>query len=119
MKNFASTSFFRLFDLMLSTGNTGLKVAQWEYGGAEWVRDRYSLLGPAHGIVIEIFTVRKTGRHGWSFMVTKENWWAGQESQAIKSTRWARPLTGRRTEIMQWLRDKELELDRALPGSGH
>jgi len=56
MKNFASPSFYRTFDLLLGTINPSAKVAYWTYGDVEWVRDRYSITGRTHGIIIEIFT---------------------------------------------------------------
>jgi len=113
MKNFASPSFFRLFDMMLGNSNPGLKLAQWTLDEVDWVRDRYSVTGPAHGLVIEIFTLTRKGRRGWSLMVVKEHWWAGSETEAIKSTRWARPICARRSDIIEWLRQHELDLDRS------
>jgi hypothetical protein len=113
MKNFASPSFYRTFDLLLGTINPGAKLSYWTYDDVEWVRDRYSITGRTHGIIIEIFTLTRPGRRGWSVMVTKENWWAGTESEAIKSSRWARPTSGRRSDIMEWFREQELELDRS------
>jgi hypothetical protein len=112
MKNFASPSFYRTFDLLLGTINPSAKVAYWTYGDVEWVRDRYSITGRTHGIIIEIFTLTRPGRRGWSVMVTKENWWAGTETEAIKTSRWARPTSGRRSDIMEWFREQELELER-------
>ena len=114
MKNFASPSFFRLFDLLLATSNPGSKLSQWSYDEVNWVRDRYSLAGPTHGLVIEIFTLTRKGRRGWSLMVVKEHWWAGSKTEAIKSTRWARPIGGRRSDIIEWLREHELKLDRSV-----
>jgi len=112
MKNFASQSFYRTFDLLLSTISPNAKGSSWTYDGVEWVRDRYSITGRAHGIIIEIFTLTRSGRNGWSVMITKENWWAGTESEAIKSSRWARPTSGRRRDILEWFREQELRLER-------
>lgn len=114
MKNLASASFFRLFDLMVNTTNPGLKSSHWTYSGVEWVRNRYSMTSQMHDIIIEIFTLTRPGRRHWSLMVTKEHWWAGAKTEAIKSVRWARPVGGRRTDIMEWLRERERELDRGI-----
>ena len=113
MKNFASQSFYRTFDLLLSTISPNAKGSSWTYDGVEWVRDRYSITGRTHGIIIEIFTLTRSGRNGWSVMITKENWWAGTESEAIKSSRWARPTSGRRRDILEWFREQELRLERS------
>jgi hypothetical protein len=112
MKNFASPSFYRTFDLLLAAVKPGANSAFWTYGGVAWVRDRYSISGRTHGIIIEIFTLTHSGRRGWSVMVTKENWWAGAEREAIRTSRWARPTIGRRSDIMDWFQDQEMELER-------
>jgi hypothetical protein len=47
-------------------------------------------------------------------MIVKEYWWVGKESRAVKAQRWAKPMDGKRTEILNWFRAKETELDRRL-----
>jgi hypothetical protein len=112
MKNFASQSFYRTFDLLFGTINPHASVFYGTYKGVEWVRDRYSISGRTHGIIVEIYTLARPGRGGWSVMVTKENWWAGPENEMIKTSRWARPTSGRRADIMEWFRRQEMELER-------
>jgi hypothetical protein len=90
MKSLASPSFFRLFDLLVSHANPGLKLSRWIFDGVEFERERHSFMGPKHGVAIEIFTLTHGGRRGWTLMVTKEYWWAGEESKALKNLRWAR-----------------------------
>jgi len=115
MKSFARPSFFRLFDLLLSTSNPGLKLTRWTHEGVEFERERHSFAGPKHGLTIEICTLTRGGRRGWSLMVTKEYWWAGAETQAFKQLRWARPLRGQRSDLLAWLRTQEAALDRSSP----
>jgi hypothetical protein len=117
MKHFASPSFYRTFDLLLGAANPGLKLTQWSHDGVDWARDRYSISGRNHGFVIEVISLTRPGRNGWSMMVTKEHWWAGEATEAVKSGRWARPMSGRRKDIMEWFRKHERELDRALPAT--
>jgi hypothetical protein len=118
MKTLASPSFFRLFDLLLSTTNPGLKLSRWVHDGVEFERERHSATGPKHGLAIEIFTVSRTGRRGWTLMVIKEYWWAGEQSKAIKNLRWARATSGQRGDIFSWLRGQEVALDGALSAVG-
>jgi hypothetical protein len=113
MKNLARPSFFRMFDLLLSTTNPGFKLSRWIHDGVEFERERHSFTSPRHGLTIEIFTLTRSGRRGWSLMVTKEYWWAGTESKALKNLRWARPLGGQRTDLFAWLRAQEAALERA------
>jgi hypothetical protein len=113
MKSFARPSFFRLFDLLLSTTNPGLKLQRWTFGGVEFERERHSFTGPKHGLTIEIYTLTRPGRRGWSLMVTKEYWWAGEDSKALKNLRWAKPLSGQRADLLAWLRAQEAALERS------
>jgi hypothetical protein len=96
MKTFANASFFRAFDLLLSTSNPLMKQARWLHDGVEFEADRHSFSGPRHGLTIEIYTLTRAGRRAWSFMVTKEYWWAGPDRKALKNLHWARPLSGAR-----------------------
>lgn len=107
MKNFAQPSFFRLFDLLVSLTNGGLKRSHWTHDGVEFERERHSVMGPRHGLTIEIFTLRRAGRRGWALMVVKEYWWAGEETKALKNLRWARPIDGKRADILSWLRAQD------------
>ena len=110
MKNFAHPSFFRLFDLLLSLTNPGLKRSHWTHDGVQFERERHSVTGPRHGLAIEIFTLTRAGRRGWSLMVIKEYWWAGEESKPLKNLRWARPISGQRGDILSWLRAQDAKM---------
>lgn len=114
MKSLARPSFFRLFDLLLGTTNPGLKLSSWTHDGVTWERERHSFTGAKHGQTIEVFTLTRPGKRGWSVMIVKEYWWVGKESRAVKAQRWAKPMDGKRTEILNWFRAKETELDRRL-----
>lgn len=119
MKNFVSPSFFRLFDLLMSTHNPGLKRSHWTLDGVECARERHSYNGPTNGFVVEAFTFTRSGRRGWVLMVVKEYWRMGEEAKAIKTLRWARPISGRRLDAIAWFRSQEAELDRAAPPIAH
>ena len=114
MKSLAQPSFFRVFDLLLGAANPGAKLSSWTHDGVAWERERHSFTGPKHGLSIEIMTLTKPGRHGWSIMIVKEYWWVGKESRAVKSLRWAKPIEGQRGDIMNWFRAQEAALDRQL-----
>jgi hypothetical protein len=114
MKSLARPSFFRMFDLLLSTTNPGSKLTRWTHDGVEFERERHSYSGPKHGLTIDIFVLTRAGRHGWSLMVTKEYWWGGPKSEPFKDLRWARPLSGQRSDLFAWLRAQEAALERAL-----
>lgn len=110
MRSLGDPSFFRLFDLLISLTNRGLKRSHWTHDGVEFERVRHSVTGPKHGLAIEIFTLTRPGRRGWSLMVIKEYWWAGEESKALKNLRWARPIGGQRGDILAWLRAQDAKV---------
>jgi hypothetical protein len=112
MKTFASLSFFRTFDLLLSTTNPGLERSRWTFEYVEWERERHSFTGPNYRLSLEVFTLTHTGRDGWGLMVVKEFWWAGSEKDALKTTSWARPLGARTGNAIAWFRGQQAALER-------
>jgi hypothetical protein len=114
MKSLARPSFFRMFDLLLSSTNPGMTRSRWTHEGVDFERERHSFTSSRHGIVIEIFTLTRNGRRGWSLMVTKEYWWVGPDAKPFKNLRWARPLSGERSDLFAWLRAQEAALERSL-----
>jgi hypothetical protein len=118
MKSFVGAFFFRAFDLLLSTSNPGLKRSRWTFDGVDFERERHSFAGANHGFAVDIITLTRTGRRGWSFMVAKEYWWAGAESKPLKSLRWARPTSGQRSDMLAWMRAQETALERSASKPG-
>jgi hypothetical protein len=114
MKSCSQPSFFRVFDLLLGAGNPGLKLSSWARDSVGWERERHSFAGANHGQTIEIVTVTRPGKRGWSIMVVKEYWWGGKENKPLKMLRWAKPISGQRAHIIEWFRDQELALNRRL-----
>jgi hypothetical protein len=49
MKNFTSPSFFRLFDLLMSTHNPGFRRSKWTLDGVDCGRERHSFTGQQYG----------------------------------------------------------------------
>lgn len=114
MKTLGQASFFRVFDLLLGVTNPGLKASAWTHDGVAWERERHSFSGPKHGQTIEIVTLTRAGRRGWSVMIVKEYWWVGKQNKAVKAVRWIKPIDGQRGDIMSWFRAQEALLDRQL-----
>jgi len=100
MKNFTSPSFFRLFDLLMSTHNPGFKRSKWTLDGVDCGRERHSFTGQQYGFSVEIFTFSRVGKRGWTLMIVKEHWWIGEDGKDTKALRWARPTSGRRNDII-------------------
>lgn len=111
MKSLSDAAFFRAFDAMTDAANPGLRRKSWEFGGASWRRDRYSLSNPDYAFVIEIFTVLRSRRPGWKLLVFKEHLWDEDDGAAVRSVRWTRLLKGRRADVLAWLRKQDDEAD--------
>jgi len=107
MKNLVRPSFFRFFELLLSTTNPGLKLTRWSFDGVDFIRERHSFHGPEHGLTIDIVTLTRAGKRGWKLMVTREYWWIGAQVKPLRTQHWARAIGGQRTEMMAWLRAQE------------
>lgn len=112
MKSLARPSFFRVFDVLLGLGNPGMKLSSWTHDGIAWERERHAFSGSKHGLTIEIFTLTRSGKRGWSVMIVKEFWWVGDAAKAVKSARWAKPIDGQRNDILNWFRGQEASLGR-------
>jgi hypothetical protein len=85
MKNFTSPSFFRLFDLLMSTHNPDFRRSRWTLDGVACTRERHSFTGQQYKFALEIFTFTRTGKRGWRLMVAKEYWWIGRGQQGLES----------------------------------
>jgi hypothetical protein len=113
MKNLASPSFFRFFDLLLAITNPALKRSRWNYEGVELTRERYNFMSSEHGFSCDIVRMDRAGRNGWSLMVVKEYWWIGEDAKTTKTMHWTRPMRGKRIDMMAWLRAQEAALERS------
>ena len=114
MKTFASASFFRTFDLLLAANNPGMTLTKWSHDGVDWERERHSFTGRNHGFAVEVATLTRSGRQGWTLMVVKEFWWVGSHGKDIRSTRWAHLMSGRRNDALGWMREQERNFEREV-----
>jgi hypothetical protein len=118
MKSFASPSFFRLFDLILSATNPGMKQSHWTIDGVDCECERHSFNGPRYGFAIEIFTLARPGKRGWSLMVVKEFWYAGKVKDAGRMPHWAKLTGGQRADVFAWFRSQEVTAEGRLTTGG-
>jgi len=113
VKTLASRSFFRTFDLLLAAANPSLTTLScWSHDGVACERERHSFSGGRHGFAVEVVTMTWPGRQGWTLMVVKEFWWAGNREKELRSTRWAQLLSGRREDAIAWMRKQGERFDR-------
>jgi len=67
VKTLASRSFFHTFDLLLAAANPSLTLSSWSQDGVACARER-------HSFAVEVVTMTRPGREGWTLMVLKEFW---------------------------------------------
>jgi hypothetical protein len=111
VRTFASRSFFHTFDLLLAAANPNLALSSWSHDGVGCARERHSFAGGTHKFAVEVVTLTRPGRHGWTLMVVKEFWWAGNREKEPRSTRWAQLPSGRRDDALGWMRKQQERLD--------
>jgi hypothetical protein len=107
VKSLSDAAFFRAFDAVMDAANPGLKRKTWEFGGASWRRDRYSLSNSDYAFVIEIFTVLYSRRPSWKLLVCREHLWDEEDGVPVRTARWTRLLKGGRSDALAWFRKHE------------
>jgi hypothetical protein len=107
MKSLSSTSFFRVFDLLVGETTPGQKSDGWQVDDVRFERERHSFSGRTHCFAIDVFTISHPGRRSWGLTVVKEYWWEGGHKRSIKTQNWSRPINGSRRDIIAWFRAHE------------
>jgi hypothetical protein len=111
MRSFADKSFFLLFDAIIRHDNAGLSLDTWNARGVEWSRTHHNFGGPRYGFSLQVFVATHPGRRGWSLVVVKEHWWAGRRGESVKSQHWAKQMSGKRSTLVTWLKERKRELE--------
>ncbi len=117
MRTLANPSFFRLIAMLLSEADVGMRRTRWSHRGVEWRREWHTFSGARSGFAIDQYVITKSNPNGWSLLVVKEMWWDGDD-KPIRTTQWAKPLSGPRPRMMEWLRAEERRIAaRPLPAA--
>jgi hypothetical protein len=111
VKTFADTSFFLLFEEILRRDKPKENPETWSAAGVTWHHTRHTFEGQSYGFTIEIYEAVCSTKGGWSLIIAKEHWWAGRHGEIIRSAHWAKPLRGKRTTIIAWLKERQRQMD--------
>jgi hypothetical protein len=111
MKSFADTAFFLLFEEILRRDRPKGSPGRWGANGIDWQYARHTFEGASYGYAVDSYQLTRGGTDGWSLLVVKESWWAGRHGESIRSTQWAKPLSGKRAAIVAWLRKRKSEFE--------
>ena len=112
MRKIGDASFFRIVDRLLEPGTTRMPRTSWSIDGVDWQRERHSYAGASHGFTVEVTTAAKAAKPGWTLVVVKEYWRAGN-GESMKSLQWAHIEAGSRADLVAWLERQERKLERA------
>lgn len=106
MRTFADPSFFRLIHTLIGEANSDLRFKTFAHRGVHWNRERHSFNGVVYGFAVDRYLISTPNPNGWSLLFVKEIWW-DENDKTIRSTEWAKPLSGDRSKILEWLRLEE------------
>jgi hypothetical protein len=106
VRTFADPSFFRLIHTLIGEANSDLRFKTFAHRGANWNRERHSFSGAGCGFAVDRYLISKPNPNGWRLLFVKEIWW-DENDKTIRSTEWAKPLSGDRSKILEWLRLEE------------
>jgi hypothetical protein len=108
MANLNRSSFLDCWQIIRAATAPGPDCARWQAGGVDWRRQRHAFSGDGCSFAIEIHRLAfvRPGAASWSLMVVIEHWW-GADKEALKSTSWARCLSGSSAAIFAWARTHE------------
>ncbi len=96
--------------MLLGEAHSHVRRTKWTHRGANWSRQRHSYTSSNSAFAIEQYLITKPNPNGWTLLVVKEMWWDGEE-KPIRSTQWAKPLSGKRVKILEWLRGEERRIN--------
>lgn len=114
MKSLADAKFFRVFEAIVKRDNPQRDASTWMSAGVAWQHARHAFQAPNYGFAIEVFEGTRSGKNGWTLMVTKEHWWSGKHGDVIRSTNWAKPIKGQRSAVLSWFEEQRRELGSTL-----
>lgn len=110
VRTFADPSFFRLIHTLLGEAQSNLRRTKWTHRGVAWIKQRHTYTGNNSSFVIEQYLITKPDPNGWTLLVVKEMWWDGDD-KPIRSTQWAKPLSGKRAKTLEWLKAEERRIN--------
>ena len=106
MRTFADPSFFRLIYTLLGEAHSDLRRTKWSHRNVNWLHERHTFNGSLFGFAIDQYLIAKPNPNTWSLLIVKETWWDASD-KSIRSSQWAKPLSGNRSKILEWLRAEE------------
>jgi hypothetical protein len=114
MKNFASASFFRIFDNWVRPRELPPDDPHWSIEGVDWTRTRQIFRNTDYGYSTEVFVGVRSGARPWKIIIVHEAWWVGKKTDTARTGHWAQLISGDRTAALAWFKARE-DLGRGVP----
>ena len=114
MRTFADPSFFRVLDTLIGKAGSvpGAFKTRWSEHGVEIDRSRHSCTADGYNFSVEVCQLTKDGQRPWRLIAVKEYWHLEKASGLPRQVRWAKLITGRRTDALDWFRQRGGEIER-------
>ena len=108
MANINSNSFLNCWQIIHRATIPSPDCERWQVSGVDWHRQRHAFLGGGYSFTVEVHALEFTGdnKAPWSLMVVMEHWWQC-DREPLRTTTWARRLSGNSGAIMRWMKDHE------------
>ena len=90
-------------ELIINSPGPALGQRKWSARGAECSVDRHTYWGELYRFHADILHVRMPGKPAWQLIVVSEFWHRG-EAEALHSVKWLKLLSGKPTDVLQWIR---------------
>jgi hypothetical protein len=114
VKSFADQSFFRVLDTLIGAagGAPGSFKTGWTHQGVDVERSKHSSTAPGYNFTVEVCQLSKVGQRPWRLIAVKEYWHLEGASGLPRQVRWAKLVSGRRTDALTWFKQRGDELER-------
>ena len=99
--------FFNLFSLIASTSNADRDRDAWRAGDVAWTRERTSFKGPQYALQMEVHTLDRVDKRGWTLIVARETWWASDGRKAFRDGQWVHLCRSARRDVEKWFSEQE------------
>lgn len=104
MRGVNDKNFFNLWQMLFRRTCPGFESTCWHVDDVEWRKDRHSFSGGDYSFASDVHCLTKSSTKGpdWQLLVVIEYWW-DRDRETLRSTTWARVLSGSQKAIVSWL----------------
>jgi len=103
-----SNSFLNCWQIVHRATIPSPDSERWRVSGVDWHRQRHAYLGGGYSFSVEVHRLAFAGgdKPPWSLMVVVEHW-RQSDGERLRTTTWARRLSGSSAAIVRWMKDHE------------